>query len=82
MSYVSVDKVVPVDNKTITLPFPKAKDEYGERIKLARPLPLEYLLIELTTTTPIKPNPLFPGGNGHFPITNRETQVPLLIRSI
>lgn len=54
--------------------FYKTKDEYGDVTRLARPLPLEYLIIELTTSTPIKPNPLLPGGNGHFPITNRELQ--------
>lgn len=54
--------------------FYKTKDEYGEVTRLARPLPLEYLIIELTTTTPIKPKPLLPGGKGHFPVTNREFQ--------
>lgn len=60
---------------TTFLSILKTKDEYGEVTRLARPLPLEYLIIELTTTTPIKPNPFLPGGNGNFPITNREFQV-------
>lgn len=40
--------------------------------KLARPLPLEYLIVEVTTTTPLEPCPSLPGGHGNkFPIENR-----------
>jgi len=40
--------------------------------KLARPLPLEYLIVEVTTTTPLEPCPSLPGGRGNkFPIENR-----------
>jgi nuclear protein localization family protein 4 len=54
--------------------FYKAKDEYGiEVTKLARPLPLDYVIVELTTTTPLRPKPTLPGGRGDpFPIENRE----------
>ena len=41
--------------------------------RLARPLPLEYLIIELTTSHPKNPQPLLPGGKGQFPISNRVT---------
>lgn len=53
----------------------KCKGEYGiEVTKLARPLPLEYLIVELTTTTPKRPKPTLPGGRGEpFPVENRET---------
>lgn len=50
-------------------------NEYGNEVtKLARPLPVEYLLVEVTTTTPLEPCPSLPGGkNGDpFPIENRE----------
>ena len=41
--------------------------------KLARPLPLEYLIIELTTSTPLRPKPFLPGGKEPaFPVENRE----------
>jgi nuclear protein localization family protein 4 len=55
--------------------FYKSKDEYGNEVtKLARPLPVEYLLVELTISTPKEPCPTLPGGkNGEpFPIANRE----------
>ena len=42
---------------------------------MARPLPLYHLTVDLTTTTPLNPQPLFSGGKGHFPIENREIQV-------
>lgn len=49
------------------------RDEYGvDVMKEARPLPLEYLIIELTTTSPRNPQPLLPGGKEpFFPIENR-----------
>jgi len=35
-------------------------------------LPLEYLIVEVTTTTPLEPRPSLPGGRGNkFPIENR-----------
>lgn len=40
--------------------------------KEARPLPLEYLIIELTTSSPRNPLPMLPGGKGPaFPVENR-----------
>lgn len=70
----------PLSSPLLSLSSPllsslQSKDEYGEITKIARPLPLEYLIIELTTTTPIKPDPLLPGGQGYFPTTNRDLQV-------
>ena len=52
----------------------QGKGEYGiEVTKIARPLPLEYLIVELTTTTPLRPKPTLPGGRGDpFPIENRD----------
>lgn len=53
--------------------FYKMKGEYGSEVtKLARPLPLEYLLVDLTTTTPLQPKPFLVGGKEPlFPIENR-----------
>ena len=53
----------------------QCKGDYGMEVtKLARPLPLEYLIVELTTTTPLRPKPSLPGGRGApFPVENRET---------
>ena len=44
-------------------------NEYGKIIKMARPLPLDYLIIELTTSTPsnVEPLPIIES----FPIENR-----------
>lgn len=51
--------------------FYKTRGEYGVDVtKEARPLPLEYLIIELTTTSPRNPQPLLPGSA--FPVENRE----------
>ena len=47
-------------------------DYGGDVTKLGRPLPLEYLIIELTTTTPLNPQPLLVGGKEPlFPVENR-----------
>lgn len=53
----------------------QTKGEYGSDVtKLARPLPLEYLIIELTTTTPKTPRPLLVGGKDPpFPVESRST---------
>ena len=53
------------------------KGEYGSEVtKLARPLPLEYLLIELTTTSPQHPKPYLVGGKEPpFPVENRAAQI-------
>eukprot|EP00731_Ephydatia_muelleri_P029459 Em0020g1103a len=55
--------------------FYKMKNEYGiEVTKIARPLPLEYLIIELTTSSPVQPKPYLVGGlEPAFPIENRES---------
>jgi nuclear protein localization family protein 4 len=51
----------------------KARGEYGTDVmKEARPLPLEYLIIELTTTSPCSPQPLLPAvAEPLFPVENR-----------
>ena len=51
----------------------QTRGEYGVDVtREARPLPLEYLIIELTTSTPRNPQPLLPGGKGPlFPVENR-----------
>ena len=51
----------------------QCRGEYGgEVMQEARPLPLEYLIVELTTTSPIEPQPLLPGGRApSFPVENR-----------
>lgn len=53
--------------------FYKTRGEYGVDVtKEARPLPLEYLIIELTTSSPRNPLPMLPGGKGPaFPVENR-----------
>ena len=51
----------------------QARGEYGTDVmKEARPLPLEYLIIELTTTSPCNPQPLLPAvAEPLFPVENR-----------
>ena len=52
------------------MPPRQTRGEYGvDVMKEARPLPLEYLIIELTTTSPRNPQPLLPGNA--FPVENR-----------
>ena len=60
---------------TNCLAHAQTKNEYGiEVTKIARPLPLEYLIIELTTSSPVQPKPYLVGGlNSTFPIENRES---------
>ncbi len=49
--------------------FFKEKDKYGNEVtKLARPLPVEYLLIDLPVATPLEPVQTFTMG---FPVENR-----------
>ena len=59
-----------VDNPLI---FQKMNEYNSQVTKLARPLPVEYLIVELTTTTPLRPKATLPGGRGNpFPVENRE----------
>ena len=57
--------------------FFREKDEYGNIVtKEARPLPVEYLLLQVPTGTPKGDyKPILPGGIApqKFPITNRDT---------
>ena len=63
-------------NNAIIFLFFQTKGEYGaDETFLARPFPLYQLTVDLTTTTPLSPQPLFPGGKGRFPVENREMQV-------
>ncbi|CAB4000892.1 nuclear localization 4 homolog [Paramuricea clavata] len=50
------------------------KDSYGNEVTLlARPMPIEYVLIEVPAAFPKDHQYTFPGGNGDpFPIANRE----------
>ena len=49
--------------------FYKAKDQYGNLVtRLARPLPVEYLLTEMNVTAPQNPVQTFRNG---FPVENR-----------
>lgn len=49
--------------------FFKEKDKYGNEVtKLARPLPVEYLLIDIAVATPLNPVQSFRNG---FPVENR-----------
>ena len=59
--------------ESVLCPPPQTRGEYGADVmKEARPLPLEYLIIELTTTTPRNPQPLLPGGREPaFPVEHR-----------
>lgn len=48
------------------------KDQYGNEVqKLARPLPVEYLLVDLPTSSPLVPIYTFPARDHHFPVENR-----------
>lgn len=48
------------------------KDQYGNEVqKLARPLPVEYLLVDLPTSSPLIPLHTFPAHEHPFPVENR-----------
>ncbi|CRK98003.1 CLUMA_CG011372, isoform A [Clunio marinus] len=48
------------------------KDQYGNEVqKLARPLPVEYLLVDLPTSSPLVPLYTFPAHEYPFPVENR-----------
>lgn len=50
----------------------QAKDQYGNEVqKLARPLPVEYLLVDLPTSSPLVPLYTFPAHDYPFPVENR-----------
>ena len=52
--------------------FNQAKDQYGNEVqKLARPLPVEYLLVDLPTSSPLVPLYTFPAHEHPFPVENR-----------
>ncbi|CAG7733894.1 unnamed protein product [Allacma fusca] len=54
--------------------FYKQKDEYGNEVtRMARPLPVEYLLVDVPVSTPIEPQFSFvvPAGKKPFPVENR-----------
>ncbi|CAH1793939.1 unnamed protein product [Owenia fusiformis] len=54
--------------------FYKYKDKYGNEVtQLARPLPVEYLLIDLPAAFPVEPQYTFNGANSPtpFPVENR-----------
>lgn len=50
------------------------KDKYGNEVsRLARPLPVEYLLVDIPTSTPLSPQYTFPVNYNvtPFPVENR-----------
>lgn len=50
----------------------QAKDQYANEVqKLARPLPVEYLLVDLPTSSPLVPLFTFPAKDRQFPVENR-----------
>lgn len=50
----------------------KDKDQYGNEVqKMARPLPVEYLLLDVPTSSPLIPLYTFPSRQHRFPIENR-----------
>uniref|UniRef100_A0A8D8ZK58 Nuclear protein localization protein 4 homolog n=1 Tax=Cacopsylla melanoneura TaxID=428564 RepID=A0A8D8ZK58_9HEMI len=55
--------------------FYKIKDKYGNEVsRLARPLPVEYLLVDIPAATPLTPAYTFPArpdNTTHFPVENR-----------
>ena len=54
---------------------PQEKDKYGNEVtKLARPLPIAYLLVDVPASTPREPLftfPLQPARRSQFPVENR-----------
>lgn len=57
--------------------FYKEKDEYGNEVtRLSRPLPVEYLIVDLPASMPIEPKYTFrlPTGKTLFPVENRIDQ--------
>ena len=60
--------------------FSQDKDEYGNEVtQLARPLPVEYLLVDLGAAFPVEPQYTFKKAEKPFPVENRnavgDTQV-------
>lgn len=53
------------------LPF-QAQDQYGNEVqKLARPLPVEYLLVDVPASSPRVPIYTFPANKNPFPVEHR-----------
>lgn len=54
--------------------FYKLKDSFGNEVtSLARPLPVEYLLVDLQVAFPKEPSYTLNGGSNPFPIANRQS---------
>ena len=52
--------------------FLQDKDQYGNEVqKLARPLPVEYLLVDVPVSTPLQQIYTFPASVHNFPVENR-----------
>lgn len=52
--------------------FSQDKDQYGNEVqKMARPLPVEYLLVDVPASSPLTPLYTFPSQQHRFPIENR-----------
>ncbi|XP_031575290.1 nuclear protein localization protein 4 homolog [Actinia tenebrosa] len=53
--------------------FYKDKDSYNNEVTLlARPMPIEYVLVQVSAAFPVEPQYTFPRKGGVFPIENRE----------
>merc|ERR1712071_148404 len=63
------------ENQYVPDVFFMMQDEYKNEIKkIGRPLPVEYILIDVPVTTPLQPLATFsllPTGKKHFPVENR-----------
>ena len=58
------------------------KDKYGNEVtELARPLPVEYLLVDIPCAFPVNPLYTFSDANDkNFPVENRETLGEIQVR--
>ena len=72
------------DKRYVPDVFFKEMDEYKNEIKkIGRPLPVEYLLLDVTVSAPIQPLATFsvlPSGKKPFPVENRLIDSSLQVR--
>lgn len=75
-----LDFIANLDNHVF---FFKEKDQYGnDVVKLGRPLPVEYLLLDCPASTPNEPVYTFTHRDNSFPVENRfESYCLLLLRT-
>jgi len=69
-----------VENRTIAS---QAKDKYGNDVrKEGRPLPVEYLMVDVPAGQPLQPRHFFHAIANHFPIENRTNDPQVYSHSI